>query len=103
MTMIKEPVKIVRLRPSMLPSQMVATAPKKHPRVYAPTVQVSEVLYRLANQLTGNSLYRRGMALRASWWWVLGIDLREMLEKRTKCEQASHYTLIYPSVSVIAL
>jgi hypothetical protein len=91
---MKEPVKIVRLRPSMFPSQMVATAPKKHPRVYAPTIQVSEVLYRWTNGLTGDGLYCSGMALRASWWWVLGIDLRKMMKERAECEQASHYTLI---------
>jgi hypothetical protein len=38
MIIMTEPMKMVRLRPSMLPSQMVATAPKKHPRVYAPTL-----------------------------------------------------------------
>jgi hypothetical protein len=38
MIMMTEPMKIVRLRPSMLPSQIVATAPKKHPSVYAPTL-----------------------------------------------------------------
>ena len=32
-TMIDVPVKIVLFRPSQLPSQMVATAPKKHPKV----------------------------------------------------------------------
>lgn len=37
--MIEEPMKIVRLRPSMLPAQMVKTAPKKQPKVYAPTKQ----------------------------------------------------------------
>lgn len=48
MIMITEPMKIVRLRPSMLPSQIVATAPKKHPRVYAPTVMAWIVAVWLA-------------------------------------------------------
>jgi hypothetical protein len=37
-TIIELPTKIVRLRPSILPSHIVATAPKKQPSVYAPTV-----------------------------------------------------------------
>jgi len=37
-TMITEPTKIVRFLPRKLPSQIVATAPKKQPRVYPPTV-----------------------------------------------------------------
>jgi hypothetical protein len=37
-TMITLPVIMVLFRPSMLPNQMVATAPKKQPNVYAPTV-----------------------------------------------------------------
>lgn len=37
-TMIEDPMKIVRFLPRILPSQIVATAPKKHPRVYPPTV-----------------------------------------------------------------
>jgi hypothetical protein len=41
MIMITEPTKMVRLRPRMFPSQIVATAPKKHPSVYAPTLRMS--------------------------------------------------------------
>jgi hypothetical protein len=37
-TIIELPTKIVRLRPSILPSHIVATAPKKQPSVYPPTV-----------------------------------------------------------------
>lgn len=33
-TMIAEPMKIIFLRPSQSPSQMVAIAPTKHPRLY---------------------------------------------------------------------
>ena len=36
--MIVLPTMIVRFRPRKLPSHMVATAPKKQPSVYAPTV-----------------------------------------------------------------
>lgn len=37
MIMMLDPMNTVFFRPSLLPSQMVATAPKKQPKVYAPT------------------------------------------------------------------
>lgn len=32
-TIMQEPIKIVRLRPRMFPTKIVKSAPKKHPRV----------------------------------------------------------------------
>ena len=87
----------MRLRPRMLPSQMVATAPKKQPRVYAPTANTGQSrpyrAFRCA--LTSDCLYRCGMTGGRPRRRIHCIDLGEVSEEGRKSEKTTHYTLIY--------
>jgi hypothetical protein len=86
---------MVRFRPSMFPSHIVATAPTKQPRVYAPTYRLlANASHYGLHLLTCDGLNSRRMARRAPWRRVHGIDLREVAKKRWKREQTSHYALI---------
>lgn len=100
MTMMNEPMKIVRLRPRMFPSQMVAIAPKKQPSVYAPTTQVSDRWVSCGTRLTSDGLDCSSMALRTSGWWVLTVNFRKISQEGAQGEQASHNTLVYTVISI---
>lgn len=106
---IQLPVNIVFFRPSMLPSQMVAIAPKKQPKVYPPTVipkPVSQCCYCrrcVTNRMTRNferrtvrgiewtlhALYIGSLSSRPSIWRMPGVDLRKLFQEGRQCKESA--------------